>query len=62
MPTWTVWGRVSRVASAMAPTMESSVTWTPARIVAWYVIRTPSPMMVRGVDTSLDSTMSWLWL
>ncbi|TVP76905.1 MAG: hypothetical protein EA352_04815 [Gemmatimonadales bacterium] len=53
--------RVSFVARAMAPTMESGATWTPARTVAWYVTRTPSPRTVTGVSTSFGSSMSWVW-
>lgn len=35
IPTCTQWGWVSRVRIAPAPTMESSATFMPARMVAW---------------------------
>jgi hypothetical protein len=48
-PTWTQWGFVSFVSIEPAPTIESSATVVPARIVAWYVMRTRGSSTVRGV-------------
>jgi hypothetical protein len=57
MPTYTWCGRTSFVATAIAPTIAFSPTWTPASTVAWYVTRTPSSSRVHAFVTSRCSTM-----